>query len=105
LHEKLDVSLVYARSLEAQLKAPIPTIYSTCEINVVKNMELAQYVDHLPDENDELRKLTKEYITFGDNGKGRVLSVGTVKVSECDSSACFSCQVFGLQSSLCLPAS
>jgi hypothetical protein len=26
LHEKLDVSLVYARSLEAQLKAPIPTI-------------------------------------------------------------------------------
>jgi hypothetical protein len=27
--------------------------------------------------------MTKEYITFGDNGKGRVLSVGTVKVSEC----------------------
>jgi hypothetical protein len=26
--------------------------------------------------------LTKEYITFGDNGKGRVLSVGTVKVTE-----------------------
>jgi hypothetical protein len=26
--------------------------------------------------------ITKEYITFGDNGKGRVLSVGTVKVSE-----------------------
>jgi hypothetical protein len=26
--------------------------------------------------------LTKEYITFGDNGKGRVLSMGTVKVSE-----------------------
>jgi hypothetical protein len=25
LHQKLDVSLVYARSLEAQLKAPIPT--------------------------------------------------------------------------------
>jgi hypothetical protein len=24
----------------------------------------------------------QEYITFGDNGKGRVLSVGTVKVSE-----------------------
>jgi regulator of replication initiation timing len=41
LHEKLDVSLVYARSLEAQLKAPIHTICSTCEINVVKNMELA----------------------------------------------------------------
>jgi hypothetical protein len=26
--------------------------------------------------------ITKEHITFGDNGKGRVLSVGTVKVSE-----------------------
>jgi hypothetical protein len=57
LHEKLDASLVYARSLEAQLKAPIPTIFSACEINVVKNMELSHYVDHLQDENDELRKL------------------------------------------------
>jgi hypothetical protein len=57
LHEKLDVSLVYARSLEAQLKAPIPTRCSTCEINVVKNMELAHYVDCLKDENDELRNL------------------------------------------------
>jgi hypothetical protein len=47
LHEKLDALLVYARSLEAQLKAPVPTIYSTCEINVVKNMEHAHYVDHL----------------------------------------------------------
>jgi hypothetical protein len=26
--------------------------------------------------------MTKKYITFGDNGKGRVLSVGTMKVSE-----------------------
>jgi hypothetical protein len=26
--------------------------------------------------------MTKEYITFGDNGKGRVLSVGTVNGSE-----------------------
>jgi transposase InsO family protein len=26
--------------------------------------------------------MTKEYITFGDNGKGRVLSVGTMKMSE-----------------------
>jgi hypothetical protein len=57
LHEKLDISLVHARSLEAQLKAPIPTICSTCEINVVNNMELAHYVDRLQDENDELRKL------------------------------------------------
>jgi hypothetical protein len=43
LHDKLDVSLAYARSREAQLKAPIPTICSTCEVNVVKNMELAHY--------------------------------------------------------------
>jgi hypothetical protein len=57
LHEKLDVSLVYARSLVAQLKAPIPTICSTCEIKTVKNMELEHYVDRLQDENDELRKL------------------------------------------------
>jgi hypothetical protein len=54
LHEKLDVSLAYARSLEAQLKALIPTI---CELNAVKNMELAHYVDRLQDENDELRQL------------------------------------------------
>jgi hypothetical protein len=26
--------------------------------------------------------MTKDCITFGDNGKGRILSVGTVKVSE-----------------------
>jgi hypothetical protein len=50
--------------------------------------------------------MTKEYITFGDNGKGRVLSVGTVKVSESVTlRVCFSCQVFGVQSSLCLPTS
>jgi hypothetical protein len=56
LPEKLDVSLVYATSLEALLKASIPTICSTCEVNAVKNMELAHYVDRLQDENDELRK-------------------------------------------------
>jgi hypothetical protein len=57
LHEKLDVLLAYAKSLEAQLKAPIPTYCSTCELNAVKNMELAHYVDRLQDENDELRRL------------------------------------------------
>jgi hypothetical protein len=57
LHEKVDVSLVYAKSLEAQLKAPIPTICSTYEVNAMKNMELAHYVDRLQDKNDELRKL------------------------------------------------
>jgi hypothetical protein len=34
--------------------------------------------------------LTKEYITFGDNGNGRVLSVGTVKVSESVTLRCVS---------------
>jgi hypothetical protein len=57
LHEKLDVLLVYARSLEAQLKPPIPTSCSTCEINAVNNMELAHCVELLQDENDELRKM------------------------------------------------
>jgi hypothetical protein len=51
LHEKLDESVAYARSLEAALKAPIPTSCSTCEVNVVKNLELAHYVDRLQDEN------------------------------------------------------
>jgi hypothetical protein len=39
------------------LKAPIPTSCTTCEVNTVKNLELAHYVDHLQDENDELRKM------------------------------------------------
>jgi hypothetical protein len=34
--------------------------------------------------------MTKEYITFGDNGKGRVLSLGTVKVSESVTLQCVS---------------
>jgi hypothetical protein len=34
--------------------------------------------------------MTKEYITFGDNGKGRVLSVGTVKVSASVTPMCVS---------------
>jgi hypothetical protein len=34
--------------------------------------------------------MTKEYITFRDNGKGRVLSVGTVKVSESVTLRCVS---------------
>jgi hypothetical protein len=34
--------------------------------------------------------MTKEYITSGDNGKGRVLSVGMVKVSESVTLRCVS---------------
>jgi hypothetical protein len=47
----------YTVSLEAKLKEPIPTSCSTCKLNALKNLELAHYVDHLQDENYELRKL------------------------------------------------
>jgi hypothetical protein len=47
----------YTVSLEAKLKEPIPTSCSTCEMHVLKNLELAHYVDRLQDANDELRKL------------------------------------------------
>jgi hypothetical protein len=57
LHEKIDEMHVYTVSLEAKLKEPIPTSCSTCELHALKNLELAHYVDHLQDENDELRKL------------------------------------------------
>jgi hypothetical protein len=57
LHAKIDEMHAYTASLEAKLKEPIPTSCSTCEIHALKNLELAHYVDHLLDENDELRKL------------------------------------------------
>jgi hypothetical protein len=56
LHEKLVESCSHIVSLEAELKSPIATSCSTCELHVVKNLELAHYVDRLQDENDELRK-------------------------------------------------
>jgi hypothetical protein len=57
LHVKIDEMHVYTASLEAKLKEPMPTSCSTCEMHALKNLELAHYVDHLQDENDELRKL------------------------------------------------
>jgi hypothetical protein len=57
LHAKVDEMHAYTVSLEAKLKVPIPTSYSTCEMHSLKNLELANYVDRLQDENDELRKL------------------------------------------------
>jgi hypothetical protein len=57
LHGKIDEMYAYTVSLEAKLKEPIPRSCSTCEIHALKNLELAHYVDHLQDENDELRKL------------------------------------------------
>jgi hypothetical protein len=47
----------YTASLEAKMKEPIPTSCSTCEMHASENLELAHCVDHLQDENDELRKL------------------------------------------------
>jgi hypothetical protein len=57
LYDKIDEMNAYTVSLEAKLKEPIPTSCSTCELHVLKNLELAHYVDRLQDENDELRKL------------------------------------------------
>jgi hypothetical protein len=57
LHGKIDEMHAYTISLEAKLKEPIPTSFSTCELHALKNLELAHYVDRLQDENDELRKL------------------------------------------------
>jgi hypothetical protein len=56
LHGKLTESHAYIVSLEADLKAPVPTSCSTCELHAVKNLELSHYVDRLQDENDELMK-------------------------------------------------
>jgi hypothetical protein len=49
--------------------------------------------------------MIKEYITFGDNEKGRVLPVGTMKVTESMTLRCCYCQVFGVQSSSSVPTS
>jgi hypothetical protein len=57
LHGKFDEMHAYNVALVAKLKEPIPTSCSTCELHALKNLELAHYVDHLQDENDELRKL------------------------------------------------
>jgi hypothetical protein len=57
LHGKIDEMHAYTVSLEAKLKEPIPTSFSTCELHALKNLELAHYVDHLQDENDEFRKM------------------------------------------------
>jgi hypothetical protein len=57
LHGKIDEMHAYVVSLEAKLKEPLPTSFSTCELHGSNNVELAHYVDHLQDENDELKKL------------------------------------------------
>jgi hypothetical protein len=57
LHEKIVELRSHIISLEADLKVPIPTSCSTCELHAMKNLELAQCVDHLQDENNKLREV------------------------------------------------
>jgi hypothetical protein len=57
LHGKIDEMHAYTISIEAKLKEPIPTSRFTCELHALKNLELAHYVNHLQDENDDLRKM------------------------------------------------
>jgi hypothetical protein len=54
LHEKTVELRSHIVSLEADLKVPMPTSCSTCELHSLKNLELAQCVDHLQDENNKL---------------------------------------------------
>jgi hypothetical protein len=57
LHEKIVELRSRIVSLEADLKVPIPTSCSTCELHAVKNLDLAKCVGHLQDENDKLREV------------------------------------------------
>jgi hypothetical protein len=57
LHEKIVELRSRIVSLEADLKVPIPTSCSTCELHAMKNLELAQCVNHSHDENNKLREV------------------------------------------------
>jgi hypothetical protein len=54
LHEKIAELRSCIVSLEADLKVPIPTSCSTCELHATKNLDLENCVGHLQDENDKL---------------------------------------------------
>jgi hypothetical protein len=56
LYEKIAELRSCIVSLEADLKVPIPTSCSTCELHAVKNLDLAKCVGRLQDENDKLRE-------------------------------------------------
>jgi hypothetical protein len=47
LREKIVELRSFNVSLEADLKVPIPTSCSTCELHAMKNLELAQFVNRL----------------------------------------------------------
>jgi hypothetical protein len=57
LHEKIVELRSRIVSLEADLKVSIPTSCSTFELHAMKNLELAQCVNHLQDENNKLREV------------------------------------------------
>jgi hypothetical protein len=57
LHEKIVELRSHIISLEADLKVPISTSCSTCELHAMKNVELAQCLDHLQDGNCKLREV------------------------------------------------
>jgi hypothetical protein len=56
LHEKIVELRSRIGSLEADLKVPIPTSCSTCELHAMKNLDVAKCVGRLQDENDKLRE-------------------------------------------------
>jgi hypothetical protein len=56
LHEKIVELRSRIVSLEADLKVPIPTSCSTCELHAMKNLDLAKCVGGLQYENDMLRE-------------------------------------------------
>jgi hypothetical protein len=57
LHEKIVELRSRIVSLKADLKVPIPTSCSMCELHAMKNLELAQCVNHLRDGNNKLREV------------------------------------------------
>jgi hypothetical protein len=57
LHEKIVELRSRIVSLEADLKVSIPTSCSTCDLHAMKNLELAQCVNILQDENNKLREV------------------------------------------------
>jgi hypothetical protein len=57
LHEKIVELRSRIVFLEANLKVPIPTSCSTCELHDMKNLELAQCVDRFQYENNKLREV------------------------------------------------
>jgi hypothetical protein len=57
LHGKIVELRSRIVSLKADFKVPIPTSCSACELHAMKNLELAQCVDDLQDENYKLREV------------------------------------------------